>query len=105
MSGVGVRDGATVEPDVGVAVAVGADVSDGGVVAGGEVSAAGAVGVGVAVAAWSAGAAQATPTGPVSRAKLEGIASAASPARRTNARRVIRRSHTRVILAVRRVTV
>ena len=44
-------------------------------------------------------------TRPVSRPKLADIASVASPAWRTNARRVIRRSHTRVILAVRRVTV
>jgi hypothetical protein len=100
---VAVTDGAIVCDGVGVEVEAG--VSVGGVVAGSGVSVAGVVEVGVGVEDWLAGAASATPTSPVSRATLEGIAKATRLACRTNARRVICRSHTRVILAVRRVTV
>lgn len=84
---------------VGVDVEVGTGVSVGGVVV-----PVGVVVVGVAVDACSAGAATATPASPVSSPKLEDTARATSPARRTNARRVIRRSHTRAILTVRRFT-
>jgi hypothetical protein len=109
VSGVAVTEGVAgvpcpdvgVDVDVGVAVEVGDGVSVGVVGIVGVVEGGVSVGIGVGVLVWRAGAASATP---VRRATLDGTARARMPACRTNARRVIRRSHTRVIVAVRRFT-
>jgi hypothetical protein len=109
---VAVLDGAGVDDGVAVGVVAGASAGvacpDAGGVAVEVVEAdepGVSPGVGVGVAVCAAGAACATPARPVNNPMLFGRASASRLAWWTNARRVIRRTHARFILVVRRITV